>query len=341
MEKIDFVLTWVDGTDKEWLEQKRKYENSGKDIPRTDVDANAACRYRDYGLLQYWFRAIEQFTPWVDRIFFVTCGQKPEWLNESHPKLRLINHKDYIPADYLPTFQSNTIELNLHRLPDLSEHFVLFNDDMFVLRPISPEFFFRKGLPVLPCDFGIPRWLGYSNPSRVVLNNSGALKLTLDVEQQVWKHIWKYIDIRAVGLARAVKNLVSFSVNRIVIPGTFGHMGLPHLKSTFEELWRAQPEILERTSSSRFRTDECVNHWLACAWNMISGQFFPTNEKHIGELIQLNEKSLPHACDVITRQLYPQVCLNDDGSIGDVEVCSMKVAKAFEEHLPNKSSFEK
>ena len=67
MDKIDFVLPWVDGSDKEWLAQKRKYENSGERMARGDVDANSDCRYRDYGLLQYWFRAVERFAPWVWR----------------------------------------------------------------------------------------------------------------------------------------------------------------------------------------------------------------------------------------------------------------------------------
>ncbi len=94
-------------------------------MARGDEDANADCRYRDYGLLRYWFRSVERFAPWVNRMFFVTCGQKPEWLDENNPRLRLVNHADYIPAACLPTFQSNTIELNLHRIPDLSERFVL------------------------------------------------------------------------------------------------------------------------------------------------------------------------------------------------------------------------
>jgi len=341
MDKIDFVLTWVDGSDKQWLELKRKYESQGSNSPRTDVNANSDCRYRDYGMLKYWFRAIERFTPWVNRVFFVTCGQKPEWLNESHPKLRPVNHTDYIPAAYLPTFQSNCIELNLHRISELSERFVLFNDDMFILRPVSPDFFFKNGLPVIPCDLSIPRWLSCTNPSRVVLNNSGVLKRSLDVERLIWKHIWKFTNIHALGLSRAVKNLISFAVNRTLIPGTFGHLPLPHLKSTFEEIWRVQPEILERTSSTRFRTDFCINHWLASAWNMVSGNFYPANEKNKGELIQFNEKNLAHACDVIRRQSLPEICLNDDDSSENMDYCVKEANKAFDELLPEKSSFEK
>lgn len=68
------------------------------------------------GYLKYWFRGVEKYAPWVHKIYFVTCGQKPDWLNENHDKLVLVNHEDYIPHEYLPTFSSHTIELNFHRI---------------------------------------------------------------------------------------------------------------------------------------------------------------------------------------------------------------------------------
>ena len=104
-------------------------------------------RYRDWELMRFWFRGIEAFAPWVNRVFFVSNGQKPIWLNTDHPKLRMVTHQDYIPEIYLPTFNSNVIELWLHNIPDLSERFVLFNDDMFLTAPVTPEDFFEDGLP--------------------------------------------------------------------------------------------------------------------------------------------------------------------------------------------------
>ena len=341
MEKIDFVVTWVDGGDSEWLAEKRRYENGGEAMALGDADANADCRYRDCGLLKYWFRSVERFAPWVNRVFFVTCGQKPAWLDESNPKLRLVDHREYIPAECLPTFHSNTIELNLHRIPDLSERFVLFNDDLFLLKPVAPGFFFRKGLPVIPCDLGIPRWIGSSNISRIAINNSGVLKLGLDVERLVWRNILKFADVRALGVARAVKNVLSFAVNRVYIAGTFGHLSQAHLKSTFAEVWRVQPRALERTSRSRFRTDDSVNHWLMSAWDMVSGRFFPVNEKRKGEFIVLTEDTVASACDAIRRREHPEICLNDKGTNADPERCFAAVAAAFESILPEKSSFEK
>ena len=311
MEKIDFVLPWVDGGDKAWRALKQQYQNSAVNLSQSDANANAECRYRDYGLLKYWFRAVERFAPWVGRVFFVTCGQRPEWLDASNPKLRLVDHQEYIPGEYLPTFHSNTIELNLHRIADLSENFVLFNDDLFLLHPVAPEFFFRKGRPVTACDLGIPRWLGCSNISRIALNNAGILKKSMDVERLVWKNIWKFADPCALGPVRAAKNFLSFAVNRMVIPGTFGHLAQPHLKSTLAEIWSRQPRIMETTSRSRFRGDDCVNHWLACAWNLISGRSFPANEKRRGAFITVDRNNIDRICAIIRGQKFPQICLND------------------------------
>ena len=338
MVKIDFVLPWVDGSDKEWLALKRKYEGAPSS---GDAMANADIHYRDYGLLRYWFRAVERFAPWVNRVFFVTCGQRPEWLNPECPRLRLVDHKEYIPAEYLPTFHSNTIELNLHRLPDLSEHFVLFNDDIFLLREVEPDFFFKGGKPVLDCNLGIPDWLGCSNTSHMVLNNCGILKRSLDVEALIWKNIFKFMDVRSLGFARAAKNLASIAVNRTYIPGTFGHLACSHLKSTFEEIWQVQPRIMEKTSQSRFRTDCCVNHWLALAWNMVSGRFAPANNRRLGKFISLGEDTLDCACATIKNQSAPVICINDKASDSDLNLCFSRLSAAFEKILPEKCSFEK
>lgn len=70
----------------------------------------------------------------------------PEWLNTECPKLRIVRHEEYIPSEYLPTFNSNVIELNLHRILDLSERFINFNDDMFVIGETQKSDFFENGL---------------------------------------------------------------------------------------------------------------------------------------------------------------------------------------------------
>ena len=112
-EGIDFVITWVDGSDPAWQQEKRKtLEACGLKSAADDRKE----RYRDWNNLQYWFRGVEQFAPWVRKVHFVTWGHLPEWLNTSAPKLNIVNHEDFIPEEFRPTFNSHTIEWNLHRI---------------------------------------------------------------------------------------------------------------------------------------------------------------------------------------------------------------------------------
>jgi hypothetical protein len=82
------------------------------------------------------------FAPWVRTIHIVTAGQTPAWLDTGHPRVRIVDHREILPPDALPTFNSQAIETGLHRIPGLSEHFVYLNDDMFLGRPVPPELFF-------------------------------------------------------------------------------------------------------------------------------------------------------------------------------------------------------
>ena len=141
MQEIDFVVFWVDGSDPEWQQKKARYKGTPQQA--------ASVRYRDWDILKYWFRAVETYAPWVRHIYFVADNQRPSWLNFDHPKLSFVDHRDFIPEEFLPTFQVNTIEDNLHRIKGLSEQFVVFNDDMFINAPIAPDYYFRNGLP---CD---------------------------------------------------------------------------------------------------------------------------------------------------------------------------------------------
>ena len=100
--KIDVAIPWVDGNDPEWQKLKDQYSEV-KSADKSDS------RYRDWDNLIFLFRGIEKFWPWVNRVFLITCGQKPQWLNVNCEKLILVNHSDYIPKEYFPTFNSNTI----------------------------------------------------------------------------------------------------------------------------------------------------------------------------------------------------------------------------------------
>ncbi len=140
---IDVVYTWVDGEDPEW---KEDYSDAlaryGSTSPRTSSDM---VRFRDREELKYSLRSIEMFAPWINHIYIVTNGQVPAWLDLNNPKISLVTHAEIFqnPSD-LPTFNSHAIEANIHRIPGLNEHFLYFNDDVFLSDWCTPETFFTS-----------------------------------------------------------------------------------------------------------------------------------------------------------------------------------------------------
>ena len=339
MEKIDFVVTWVDGNDPQWIAEKRKWEKASG-IVRED-DANADCRYRpDEDMLRYRFRGVEKYAPWVNKVFFVTCGQKPDWLNENHPKLRLVNHEDYIPSEYLPTFNSRVIELNFNRISDLSEHFVLFNDDIFLTQPIKEDYFFKFGNPVLETYLKFRPW-NYSNISRIIFNDFCVVNSSFDIGQSIWENRRKWFSVKELGYRRALRNYICYLVDRLLPVGFYGHSALPHLKSTFQELWDRHTDIMDLSSKQRFRADNQVNHWLMCAWNLAKGYFYPCNVTGRCQWYNISTENVDEAASAVRQQSYPQVCMNDSRFNDDSKKCSRIILDAFSKILPEKSSFEK
>ena len=126
---VDLVYTWVNGTDPL---VKQNY----KQVTGTDYVENG--RTRDFGTFLYSVRAADTFAPWIRQIVIVTNGQVPTWLNTSNPRVRIVTHKEIFPNpdDDLPTFNSNAIESNLHRIPGVAPCFFYQNDDFGFGRPI-------------------------------------------------------------------------------------------------------------------------------------------------------------------------------------------------------------
>lgn len=144
---IDYVLTYVDDEDPVWRNEIRKYTNCS-DWGERDNDIS---RYRNYNTLFYLIPLIEKNLPWVRFIHLVVAyeSQVPKWLTpKTHPKVKIVYHRDIIPQRYLPTFNSGSIEMFLFRIPNLAEHFIYGNDDMYPVLPLCVEDFFRDGIPV-------------------------------------------------------------------------------------------------------------------------------------------------------------------------------------------------
>ena len=330
---IDIVILWVDGSDPAWLEEKRKYS------PPAAKDSNSVNRYRDWGLLPYIFRAIDEFMPWVRKMHFVTWGHVPAFLNLGAPKLHVVKHTEFIPAQYLPTFSSHAIEMNIHRIPGLADQFIYFNDDTFLLRPMAEADFFRNGLPCT-CGREVP-WTFSGEVglwSHAAANDLGVINTHFPKKEAIRHHGDKFYS-KCYGWKN---NLRTLALNTL-FPDHFAgfqnlHAPAAYRKQTFEEVWAAEPELLDSTCRNRFRNAADVNQWVCLWWQVASGNFEPAIVDN--EVASVTPENLDWMCRIIEEQTHDFVCINDPDEDVDLEYLSRPLKKAFETILPEKSSFE-
>lgn len=330
-EEIDFVITWVDGSDEAWNRQRREFRQN-------DMDDNCDERYRDWNLLKYWFRGVEQYAPWVRKIHFITWGHLPKWLNTENPKLHIVRHEDYIPEEYLPTFNSNVLELYLHKIEGLAEHFVYFNDDMFLTDRVLPQNFFCDGKP---CDMLAfqPVVANPKNPvmSHLFLNNSLVLSKHFNKKECVRKYPGDYFKI-GYPLLYFCYNLLELAFP--LYTGFYTvHGPSPFCRSTYEELWEKEGELLKKVSGSRFRSEGDVTQYLFREWQKLSGNFEPKNIQKGFRYFEITHDNKKLA-DTIRKKRCRILCINDTWTGGELKGVKEQIQGAFEQILPQKSEFE-
>ena len=292
---MDVVITYVDGNDPAWKQDYSKYT----DVPVMEK------RFRDWGTLKYLLRGIEVYMPFIMNVYLVVSheSQIPQWADRS--ELKVVLHKDIIPPDYLPTFNSTTIEMFLHRIEGLSEEFIYFNDDIFPIAPSVPEDFFREGKAVI-------------GMSRHLLSSS-----------MYKKHV-KRSDMMAretLGLSRSLFFMRS------------QHSCIPVLKSQCSKVFELQkPKVL--SSLSRVRNDGNINMTFFLSY--MYHQSLVVNERISCGHISLAAVSTGKLVDNILSPKRKFLCINDVKLSEERYQSSRKVlTECFERCFPNKSRFER
>ena len=327
---VDIVLPWVDGNDPNWQNIKKEYRGYGDTRPE---------RYRDFGILKYVFRGIETCMPWVRTVHFVTMDQIPEWMNTEYKRLHLVDHRDYMPSDCLPTFNSNAIEMNFHRIEGLSEQFLLFNDDFFPLRPTEETDWFQDGMPVDMLALQ-PIVANADNEvmSYIYLNNAIVIA----------RHFNKLANMKQQPKAYfhpsyPLQYLVYNNLERLWprYTGFFTvHGPSPLLKSALEELWEKEPEVMETVSHNRFRAKTDVNQYLVREYIKQKGTFVPKNVlKHFRYFELSDQNEALYEC--LRKKQASVICINDGNHSFDADTAALRLRECFDALFPQKSKFEK
>jgi len=243
MRSIDAVITWVDGSDKEYKKKIEKHLSTSTNYKKQYLQANE---------IEYCVKSILRFAPFVRRIFIVTDNQKPSFngLEDliASNKVKIVDHKEIFKGyeKYLPTFNIRSIDAMLHRVEGLSETFVYFNDDVFLINNISEEDWFVKNKGVL-----MGKWAkNYSiSPLKVLLGK--------------FKKIFGLRPSFNASQSKAA-NITGFKKEYF----KSYHTARPQIKSLIKEFYRKNPKYLIDQIKYRFRNYNQFMPYSLC-WHLM------------------------------------------------------------------------
>lgn len=334
LNNIDFVITWVDEKDSKW---DKKKNDKLKELGMPMEKAADSERFRDYGTLKYLLRSIEKYAPWVHKIYLVTDDQKPLWMKENleGTKLTLVDHKDIIPSQALPTFNSNAIEFCLDNIDGLSENFVEFNDDLLINKPVHHDDFFKDGKPR---DFRLYKALIANSPfDKLLFNDSYALNKWFN-NNQGWPLSKKGIFSSKYPLRSNIRNLY-FKVDshKKVSNYVLSHNALSFNKKTFNQSKKIWDKEITSTIYHHFRTESDVTIYLLREYQLEKGKFIPRSPS-FSKYFELSDYQ--GIFEELQKQQFSLLCVND-ADIPNYDTVTEKLRKSLEDKFSQKSSFEK
>lgn len=158
--EIDVVYTWVNSKDPEWQAMLAEYSEPTTPAAPTDeelvesLDGEAedradaeSDRFLNRDELKYSLRSLLHFAPWVRTVYVVSNCKPPGWFDETNERVKWVYHEEIFDPEDLPTFSSHAIEAAIHRVPNLGEHFLYFNDDLFLVKPVKKsDYFLPNGM---------------------------------------------------------------------------------------------------------------------------------------------------------------------------------------------------
>lgn len=292
---MDIVITYVDGNDPVWKQDYQEYTN----VPVMDK------RFRDWGTLKFLLRGIEVNMPFIRNVYLVVShySQVPQWADEEN--LKVVLHKDIIPAEHLPTFNSATIEMHLHRIEGIDEEYLYFNDDLYPLLECNIEDFFRDGKGVLGFS---KHFLSSGMFKKICRNSDEYARKALGMKKS-----WKFVRPQ--------------------------HTCTPMFRRECEDAYEILKNDIEK-SLSRTRTEKNISQYYYLDYQYYKGKIIPErlSNKHFSVALATPEglKSF------ILNPGKKIMCVNDVHLSEDkYQALRTAMIEAFEQKFPAKSRFEK
>jgi hypothetical protein len=295
---IDVVYTWVNSADPEWRAAKNTWaDRQHIESPSSENEE----RYLDRDELRYSLRSVWAYAPFIRNVFIVTAGHVPEWLVSDHDRIRVVPHAEIFPnSGELPTFNSHAIEACLHRIPDLSENFLYFNDDVFLCRETNIDAFFTKS-GLIKSRFSPTHFAAMSKPKQTAIPTDWA---SYNAGQLIARDFGLRFDRK------------------------LSHVPIPMKRSLLQEIEARYPESIAKTREARFRSasDLALPSMLAHYYGIANGnavEWAGTNGECV--YIDTGRHDFQSKLETITRTDPSFVCLNVTGTHTDIDLDTQAV----------------
>ena len=273
MEKIDAVITWVDGSEPNYQRKLKEHLSNNDTIKRQYLQANE---------INLCVASIVKYAPFIRKIFIVTDKQSPNLDSVKHivskEKIEIVDHEEIFRdnIEFLPTFNIRSIDALLFRIKDLSEKFIYFNDDMFLVKKTNPEDWFVGDKAVLTGNW-------------VKTYNKKPIKI-------ISQKIKSFFNMRPSFNASQSKaaNIAGFNSKYF----KSYHCGRPQIKSVIKDFYNKNPEKLVDQIKYKFRDDRQYMPYSLCWHLLIKKTLFI--ESSISKLVEIKK----------ARELSPKQLIN-------------------------------
>lgn len=295
--KIDVVIPYVNSSDKQWMADYTK---------ATGVYSASPVRFRSWDTLKYLFRSIEKNMPFVNRIILIVAreSQVPIWIDTN--TVRIVYHREFIPKEFLPTFNSCTIESFLYRIPDITEQFLYFNDDMFALNLLSLNDFFTNSKPHI-------KFLFHDSYDKSSIYRCQC-RSGLDMITNALK-----LDRYPAGKLMCCEHTIS-----------------PMLKSTLDEVGRLCEAVIKSTVS-KLRMPKNVNQYIYSYYEYFTNNYIDDLYSYLYIDIRDDLSSIRY---VILDSEIQVVCLNDSDRIKNYKQTRDELLDILHTKFPDKCNYE-
>lgn len=315
---VDIVIPWVDGSNEKWRKNFEFYRSvEGNEIGEEGFRSSKE-------LLELWLIGALKYATWAHKIFIVVDRLTDlSGMDIQKDNIEIVYHDEFIPKDYLPTFNSNVIECFAYLIPNLAEHFVLFNDDCYLVNKTTKEDFFTPDGRAIDTDQVYP--VGVSEVySHTIVNNLIFINGRLNFKKYRAEFFKR--NLKSIFRPRTFRSLMFNKLLSSFHGWQDEHIPIAYTRTMFKQTFGTFDELHHQLlSGSKFRKFSDVSHLLVRFWRLAKFDYSPRGFRTLGVYTEIEPGGQQKKLEQLLEAQHKIICVND------IEMSKNEAQQAYDE----------